>query len=138
MKKSLQVLIAWHYNRFYSIPESILKFSNSSEVNRIWNVRHNSEKGGYIIKTSRMWEENVTKLLLELVWYLGVHFKSSDGSKLLPRKFFFFFSHLYWSIIASQYCVTFCCTPKWISHMHTYVPISPPSRLPPILPIPPL
>ena len=29
--------------------------------------------------------------------------------------------------MASQYHVSFCCTTKWISHMHTYVPISPPS-----------
>ena len=38
-----------------------------------------------------------------------------------------FFLNLYWSIIASQYCAIFCCTTKQISHMHTYVPISPPS-----------
>ena len=40
---------------------------------------------------------------------------------------FFFKIDLYWSIIASRYCVSFCCTTKRISHMHTHVPISPPS-----------
>ena len=34
---------------------------------------------------------------------------------------------LCWSIIASQYCVTFCCTTKRTSHMHVRVPISPPT-----------
>ena len=34
---------------------------------------------------------------------------------------------LYWSIIASQYRVSFYCTTKRISHMHTQVPIYPPS-----------
>ena len=42
---------------------------------------------------------------------------------------------LYLSIIASQYCVSFCCTRKWIRHIHTYIPISPPcwASLPPFL-----
>ena len=44
-----------------------------------------------------------------------------------PTEFFFVFWHLYWSIIALQWCVSCCCTTKWISYTYTYIPISPPS-----------
>ena len=52
--------------------------------------------------------------------------------------FLWVFLHLYWSIIALQWCASFCFITKWISYTYTYVPISLPScvSLPPTLPIP--
>ena len=48
---------------------------------------------------------------------------------------FNFFKHLYWSIIALQWCVSFCFITEWISYTYTYIPISPSSciSLPPSL-----
>ena len=40
---------------------------------------------------------------------------------------FFFLKHLYWGIIALQWCVSFCLITKWISYTYTCIPISPPS-----------
>ena len=40
---------------------------------------------------------------------------------------FFSFKHLYWSIIALQWCVSFCFITKWISYTYTYIPMSLPS-----------
>ena len=34
----------------------------------------------------------------------------------------YLFIHFYWSIIALQYGVSFCCTAKWISYMYIYIP----------------
>ena len=53
---------------------------------------------------------------------------------------YIFFKHLYWSIIALRWCVSFCFITNWISYTYTYVPISLPSciSLPPTFPIPPL
>ena len=48
------------------------------------------------------------------------------NTSITSHIFYFFKTDLYWSIIASQYCVSFGCTTKWISHMSTRVPIPPP------------
>ena len=40
-------------------------------------------------------------------------------TRLLTNTNIFFFKHLYWSIIALQWCVSFCFTTKWISYTYT-------------------
>ena len=58
------------------------------------------------------------------VWWVLIQLFTSLNLNHLPelsskdtssrKSFFFFFYHLYWSIIASQWCVSFCFIPKWI------------------------
>ena len=72
---------------------------------------------------------------------LGSRMCTSFGACLFVLLFFvvlfclYFFKHLYWSIIALQWCVSFCFITKWISCTYTCIPISPPScvSLPPSL-----
>ena len=75
--------------------------------------------------------------ILRLVVYICQCYSLTSSQLTLPPPcvlksilyvcIFFFFKHLYWSIIALQWCVSFCFVIKWIGYTYTYIPISPPS-----------
>ena len=70
--------------------------------------------------------------MLGKVWKTVLVASLLDGQLIYLFIYLFIYSYiflikLYWSIIASQHCASFCCTTKRISHMHTHVPMSPTS-----------
>ena len=94
-----------------------------------YGQKHLPKTGRHRSLSSHSWHPGVRNMLwgkLNRVWMEAL---------FIYLFIYLFIKHLYWSIIALQWCVNFCCITKWISYMYTYIPISTPSciSLPPSL-----
>ena len=102
----------------------------------IWSILENIpyalEKNMYYA----VWGWSVLHITVRSSWFIAFFNCFTSLLIFYPLlKVRYFFLHLYWSIIALQWCVSLCCITKWISYTYTYIPISPPSciSLPPSL-----
>ena len=110
--------------------------------------RWNSCRSSCLIPTKGVSKVVIKYVSVKMVAASPPPSKSHPRSSLVTRStrkhtgngILFFKKYLYWSIIALQWCVSFCFITKWISYTYSYIPISLPScvSLPPTLPIPPL
>ena len=129
---SLGMTTTWHASKYHWGRGG--KRFHAAGLNPVWGDTPSEDFLSYPRKPGRGLElptihlegpDQTDTLLLKVPWFFIFLFFF----------YFLFFKHLYWSIIALQWCVSFCFLTKWISYTYTYVPISLPScvSLPPSL-----
>ena len=102
-----------------------------------WIIQyHTSEEKIFLFskwRTRRLYFKFLYSLRNTLSGWIGERIINIHSQFILSNASFFFTS--YWSKIALQGCVSFCCITKWISYTYTYMPIFPSSciSLPPSL-----
>ena len=66
-----------------------------------------------------------TKTLLPFIWfYIWGNYDLKEQclwTQNITAGKWNFLINFYWSIVALQYGISFCCTAKWISYMYTYI-----------------
>ena len=61
-------------------------------------------------------------MVFSLFFLISYYFSFIAKSLLMMLSYIFIFLNFYWSIVALQYCIHFCCEAKWISYTYAYIP----------------
>ena len=108
-----QLLYTRHWHKHLYINSYLLWITLANGHYYPWLTAKTLRISGYQTKPphQKWWNWSLSSVFMNLNLLLPLHF----------------FLHIYWSIIALQWCISSCFITKWISYTYTYVPISFPS-----------